>query len=151
MQLVPDARVGPQLFANTNDEALLPVKVMPEMVWLDVPVFIRATNREELVLPTPIVPNDRLPEETAITVGLTPVPVRAIDCGEPAALSLTVIAAVIGPKATGVKCPWIVQLAPAARLFPQVFAKTNEDAFAPVTWKPVIDNGAVLLFVSDTN
>ena len=42
-------------------------------------------------------------------------------------------AAFIGPVAVGAKCPWIVQLAPAARLAPQLLAKTNDDASAPVT------------------
>lgn len=46
--------------------------------------------------------------------------------------------AVSGPVAVGVKCPWMVQLAPAARLVAQLFAKTNEDASAPVTAMPVM-------------
>jgi hypothetical protein len=54
-------------------------------------------------------------------------------CGEPLALSVIVIAAVRAPAAAGVKWPWIVQFAPIARLDPQLFANTNEEAFVPVT------------------
>jgi hypothetical protein len=53
--------------------------------------------------------------------------------GESPALSVTVIAALNTPSAVGVKCPCMVQLAPAARLVPQLFKKKNEEAFAPVT------------------
>ena len=42
---------------------------------------------------------------TVIVVGLTPVPVRAMVCGDPVALSAMVTAAVSGPTAAGVKCP----------------------------------------------
>jgi len=63
---------------------------------------------------------------------LYPSPVSAIVCGEPPALSLIVMAASSGPATIGVKCPWMVQLAPAARLIPQSFAKTNEDVSGPV-------------------
>src|ERR1035438_6254468 len=44
-----------------------------------------------------------------------------------------VMAAVNAPNTVGAKCPWIAQVAPPARLDPQVFANTNEEAFAPVT------------------
>ena len=53
-------------------------------------------------------------------------------CGDPAAVSTRVTAAVSAPLDAGVKCPWIRQLAPAARLVPQLFANRNEEASAPV-------------------
>ena len=54
-------------------------------------------------------------------------------CGDPLALSVIVTAAVNVPVAVGAKCPWIEQLAPTARLVPQLFANTNCEAFVPVT------------------
>jgi len=80
-----------------------------------------------------------------------PVPVKAMLCGEPAALSVIVTAAVSAPVAVGAKCPWIEQLAPTARLVPQLLAKTNEDALVPVTAMLVIVNAAapVLVIVTD--
>lgn len=62
-----------------------------------------------------------------------PVPLSAMLCGDPLALSVMVMFAVSAPVTPGAKCPWMVQLAPTARLVPQVFANTNEDASAPVT------------------
>ena len=67
-----------------------------------------------------------------------PVPLSAMLSGEPGALEVIVTAAFIGPVAVGAKCPWIVQLDPAARLAPQLLAKMNDDASAPVTAMLVI-------------
>jgi hypothetical protein len=68
-------------------------------------------------------------------------------CGEPVALSTTVTSGVSAPSAPGGKCPWIVQLAPAARLVPQLFANKNEDAPVPVTLMLVIDIVELALLV----
>jgi len=67
------------------------------------------------------------------------VPLSAILCGEFAALSTMVMAAVSGPAAAGAKCPWMLQFAPAARLVPQEFPNTNEEASVPVTLMLVMD------------
>jgi len=53
-----------------------------------------------------------------------PVPLRVIVCGEPVALSVIVMVAGSEPDVVGAKCPWMMQLAPAARLAPQLLAKT---------------------------
>ena len=71
-------------------------------------------------------------------------------CGEPDALSVIVIAAVCAPLAAGAKCPWIVQLAPTAKLVAQLFANTNEEVSAPVTEMLVIVSAAVPVLVMDT-
>ncbi len=55
-----------------------------------------------------------------MTALATPVPVRATDCGLPAALSVTVTAPVRAPAAAGEKATPKVQLAPAATVLPQV-------------------------------
>jgi hypothetical protein len=49
-----------------------------------------------------------------------PAPLRLIICGLPGALSLIVTDPVLGPVAVGAKATEIVQLAPAARLLPQL-------------------------------
>ena len=72
-------------------------------------------------------------------------------CGDPLALSVMVTAAESGPVVAGAKWPWIEQLAPAARLLPQEFANTNEDASAPVTAMLVIDSGAPPVLVNVTD
>jgi len=54
------------------------------------------------------------------TGGAVPVPLTDADCGEPEALSVTVIAAVNAPTTCGVNATEMVQLALAARVAPQV-------------------------------
>jgi len=147
VQFAPAASIAPQLFSNENEAASAPVTPMSEMVWLVVPVFIKDTNCKGLDFPTSTGPKDRVVAESATLVVLTPVPDRATDCGEPGALSIRVRAAVIGPKAAGVKCPWIMQVWPAARVDPQLFAKTNEDASLPVTSMLEMDIGKPVVFV----
>jgi hypothetical protein len=50
----------------------------------------------------------------------TPVPLRETDCGLPGALSVTETVPFRLPEAPGVKVTLIVQLAPEARLEPQL-------------------------------
>ena len=61
------------------------------------------------------------------------------------------MAAVIAPAAVGAKWPWMAQFAPAAKLVPQPFANTNEEASAPVTAMLLMDRGAVPVLVSVTD
>jgi len=74
--------------------------------------------------------------------------------GDPGSLDVMVTKAVTRPVAVGAKCPWIVQLAPIARLAPQLLPKTNEDAFVPVTAMPLTVKGElptlVIVTCSDT-
>ena len=66
------------------------------------------------------------------------------------ALSVSVTAAVRAPAAAGAKCPWIEQFAPAARLVPQLFANTNEEASVPVTAMLVMPSVALPVLVKVT-
>ena len=84
----------------------------------------------------------------ALAAAAMPVPDRAIDCGEPAALSLMVTAAVTALTEFGSKFKLMVQAAPAARLFPQVVAKRNEEACAPVSAALVMVSATFPVFVS---
>ena len=101
-------------------------------------------------MPTVVGPYARLAADR-VTGGTTPVPLNEMVCGEPAALSVMVTAAVIAPPAVGSKCPWIVQFAPTARLVPQLFANTNDEALAPATAMLEMDTLALPVFVTVTD
>ena len=58
-------------------------------------------------------------------VGATPVPVRLMVCGLLVAVSLMVTVPVSVPEVVGVKSTLIWQLAPAARLDPQLFVSAK--------------------------
>jgi len=137
VQFAPAATLVPQLFANPNEEASLPVTAMLVMAKGPVPVLVSVTDCDALVSPGWTEPNERLVAERVTVESERPVPLREIDCGELDALSVMVMAAVSAPVAAGVKWPWIVQFAPAATLAPQLFANRNEEASAPVT--PILD------------
>ncbi len=67
-----------------------------------------------------------------VLMGAMPVPVSEAVCGLPGSESLTEIAATRVPAAVGLKLTLIVQLAPAAKLAPQVVVLVKSPAFAPV-------------------
>jgi len=73
--------------------------------------------------------------------GGVPVPEIETNCGELLAFPVTLTTAVRSPETAGVKCPWIKQLAPAARLDPQLFANTKDEAPAPVKAMLEMANG----------
>jgi hypothetical protein len=62
----------------------------------------------------------------------TPVPVRLAVCGLPVALSVMVTEAVRAPEDAGVKVTSMVQLAPAAKVAPQVLVWANSVFAEPV-------------------
>ena len=75
------------------------------IVSVALPVLVRVTDlRRRCGSPQPKEPNDRLVAES-VTVVFVPVPVSATFCGDPLALSVIVIAAVIAPVVAGEKCP----------------------------------------------
>lgn len=151
VQLAPTATLDPQVLANANDEALVPVTAMLMIVNGAVPVLVRVTDFDALSVPTNCVPYERLVAERDTTGVDMPVPFSAIDCGELLALSVMVMVADSAPVSVGVKCPWMVQLAPAARVEPQVSANRNDEAFGPVTVMPMIgtDDAPLLVRVTD--
>ena len=105
MQLAPTARLDPQLLAKKNEEASAPVRPMLVTARIELPVLVKVTLCEALVVPTVCGPNVRLVADSDTVVELTPVPVSAIDCGDPVALSVMVMAAVSAPVVVGVKWP----------------------------------------------
>ena len=77
-----------------------------------------------------------------VTVGVAPVPVSVTFCGEPVALSATLMAADSAPDALGENVTVIVQLLPAATPWAQVLVCENEVAPVPVRVIPVTVIGA---------
>jgi hypothetical protein len=80
-----------------------------------------------------------------------PVPLSAIDCGEPVASSVMVIDADNGPCTAGTKRALIVQLPPAASEVPQVFEVRKSAGFAPVNAMLEMARGTVLVLVNVTD
>jgi hypothetical protein len=81
----------------------------------------------------------------------TPVPLKAMDCGEPLALSAILIDAAFPLADTGLKVTEIVQLAPAARVAPQVFVNEKSSGVLPLNVMEVIDSGSALVLVTETD
>lgn len=79
-----------------------------------------------------------------------PVPLSATVCGELAALSAKLTAAVSAPDAAGLKVTVTVQEALTASVAPQVFAWENEEALVPVRLTPETVMEAVPEFLSVT-
>ena len=77
-------------------------------------------------------------ETLGVTASPAPVPVSATDCGEPAALSVTVMDPVRAPVAVGVKVTLMAQDAPAATEEPQVLVCAK----SPVAATPLRVSGA---------
>jgi hypothetical protein len=124
--------------------------MMLEMTRVALPVFVMVTGCDALVVPTAWLPNNT-PVPDRETTGRVPVPLSEICCGEPTALSVIVTVALLVPATVGVKCPWMVQLAPAVRFVPQLLAKTNEEAPVPVTAMLLINSVAAPEFVIVTD
>jgi len=102
VQFAPTARLVPQLFAKTKEDALAPVTAILVIDKAAVPVLVSVTVCDALVSPTVIEPNARLVGDK-VTGGATPVPLNAMVCGEVAALSVIVMAAVNAPVLAGAK------------------------------------------------
>src|SRR5438128_824484 len=104
-----------QLAAGLSDDGhwLLdeksPLMLIPLMTRVSVPVLVKVIVFGALVVPTAWDPKLRLVGSTVMT-GATPVPVRGITCGLPAAFSVTVSVPVLAPIAVGVKVTLTRQL-----------------------------------------
>ena len=85
-----------------------------------------------------------------LAAGPVPVPVSAAVWGLFGALSVTVRVADLAPEAVGVKVTLIAQLAPAARLLPQVVVCEKSPPLEPVNVMLVIVKAVVPLLVSVT-
>ena len=83
-----------------------------------------------------------------LTVDEPPVPVRLAVRGLPVALSVMVTVALRVPAAVGLKVTLMVQLAPTARLVPQVLVEAKSPLLVPVTATLLIASAEPLPFVS---
>lgn len=131
----PAARVAPQLLEVVKDAALLPVRVMLEIVSAALPVLLSVADCAVLLVPATIEPKSSLAgvRVAAGAEGAVPVPVKALVCGEPVALSTTLSIAVAEPVAVGENVTDSVQEALAASDVPQVFdAIANCEALVPL-------------------
>src|SRR5258708_228063 len=84
--------------------------------------------------------------ELTVTPTLVPVPLSATVCGDPAPLSVTVIAPLRTPESVGVNVTAILQLAAAARDVPHVFVCAK----SPKAAIDIIVSAACPLLVSVT-
>ena len=96
----PETATVAQVFVCVKELAFVPVTATALMIRGAVPLFETVTVCVAADEPTVVLAKVRDEGETpAIGVGTTPVPVRAIECGEPAALSTMLTAAVNKPPA----------------------------------------------------
>ena len=153
VQEPPAASVLPQVLADTEkSEALVPVITTLVMFKVALPVLLSMTLRGGLDVDMDWVPEVRLFVERLATGALpTPVPVRVINCGLPAALSKMATEALRLPADAGVKVTLIVQLLSAATEAPQLLVTVKSLALAPVAAIPAMFNAAlpVLFRVTD--
>ena len=85
-----------------------------------VPLLVSMDVWDRLVVPMSRVPKMRLLLDRVMTGARIPLPVRGTDCGLSGALSVIVMDPSRRPTALGVKAIVMMQLAPGARLLPQV-------------------------------
>ena len=101
----------------SKTRASAPVIATPVMVKVVVPTLVKLTVFVRLA-PSPMEPKFKLVGDSFAVV---PIPLSVTFCGLPAALSLTLNAAVRVPDAVALNVTLIVQLAPAANEVPQVW------------------------------
>src|SRR2546426_433168 len=133
VQLAPGARVLVQPLVSPKSA----LACTPVMVSGASPVLLSVTFCGRPVVPTNWLAKLRLAGDR-LTTGAMPVPLRAAICGLPEALSVTTSAAERAPRALGLKVTLIVQLAPAARLVPQLLLRAKSLLFGPVIATPLI-------------
>ena len=111
--------------------------------------MLNATDIAGLVVPTSWVPKVRLlTDSVALGAAVIPTPLKDTDWGLPAVSSVMVRAAERGPIWLGVKVTLIAQLAPAARLGPQVVVWLNSAALDPAMAMLLMTKGEVAVLVS---
>ena len=142
VQLAPAATELPQLLVWAKS----PLALMAVILRAALPELLSVTVCGALVVPCAWLPKVRLTGERPATGPLAdPVPVRLTVCGLLAAPSVMVRAPVLVPPAVGVKVTVTVQLAPIARLAPQVLLSAK----SPPAVTPWIRSGSLLGLLSD--
>src|SRR5205807_634490 len=118
VQLAPAVTLLPQLLVWAKS----PLATMLAMFNTAVPLLVSMDVWDGLVVPMSRLPKIKLLLDRVMTGARIPLPVRGTDCGLPGALSVMVIDPLREPAAVGVgvNATVMMQLAPTARLFPQV-------------------------------
>ena len=132
-QPAPAARLAPQVLLEIAKGPLIPaLEIVRDVLWRLVSVTVTA----ELVPPTATVPRfNELADRVTGELELVPVPLRLTVCGLPGAESVKVRVPVAAPVAEGVKVMPTLQLAPAARLVPQVLPAIPKGPLTPILEK----------------
>jgi hypothetical protein len=135
VQEAPAASEVPQVLVWPKLVALVPVTETPERARTAVPGLESVTGKVAADVPTVVLAKASEPGVNVASGARAaePTPVSATVCGEPVALSATVIDAERFPVTLGVKPTVIVQEAAAASEVPQVLVWLKLVAFVPVT------------------
>jgi hypothetical protein len=118
VQLAPAASELPQVWVCAKSPALVPVIAMAVIVNVVVPTLVSVTVFAGLAVSMATVPKLKVVGESFAVV---PIPLSGTCCGLPAALSVTVRAAMRVPLAVGLNVTLMPQLAPGANELPQVW------------------------------
>ena len=157
VQEFPAIRLELQVFVSLNGDAV----VMPVMFRSALPKSLKVmgcggvdVHRQKQKPPrhSSLQEMDRVGvDKVALGPLTTPMPFKAIDCGLPAALLVTVSAAVRGPNCAGAKVMLIEHVVPGAKLKPQVSVSEKSVGFVPVKAMPLMFMGCVPTLVSVTS
>jgi len=117
VQLAPGASELPHVVLRAKSAGSVPVKLMLVILRDAVPKLVSVTDCAVLVVRTGWVAKVRLlVDRVALGPEKNPVPLKAMDCGLPAVLSVMVTEAVRGPLSVGAKVTVMVHLPPDGRL-----------------------------------
>jgi len=133
----------PSAVGQLLDSAKSPFTKIPEIFKVTSPELVNVTDFDPLVVFTNWLEKlNELAERLATDA--TPVPVKLAAGAPPTALLFRVNMPVLFPRAVGVKAMYTEQLAPAARVVPQLLVWLK----SPVRVKPLMDSGPAPLLVS---
>jgi hypothetical protein len=139
LQLAPFASEVGQLLVCAKS----PLMEMPEIFKDTSPELFKFTDLDPLVVFTSWL--EKLNEVAdRLATGATPVPVKLTVGAVPTALLFKVTAPVLLPRAVGVKTTYTEQLAPAARVAPQLLVWLK----SPLKAKPLMDSGPTPVLVN---
>jgi len=146
------ARVVPQVVVSENEATFAPEMLTPEIVMVPVPELVRVTACVAADVATVVEAKVRLLADRVATgvFAASPEPLSTAVCGELAALSAKLTAAVSAPDAAGLNVTVTVQDALTASVLPQVLVCENEEVLAPVMLTPEMVMEAVPELVSWT-
>ncbi len=151
VQLAATARLAAQLLLSTKSVGLVPASEIVTPVNAAVPLLVSVTVLAALVVVSACVAKASL-VALKVTFGAVamPVPVSAMVCGDPVALSFTSTVAVYAAAAAGLNSSVMVQLAATARLAAQLLLSIKSVGLVPASETVTPVSAAVPLLVSVT-